>query len=357
MPFKIVLILAVLAQITAAILALRLNKRYRWYSAWVLISGAAGMLSILEIAVLLIVWRNEPQISAEFPLWIACLSALLVSVLFVGGVALIEPLFVEIAQAEDLLKQEKQRLENVVEDAEAELQLARQIQQKLLPASAPILEGFDLAGASLPAEWTSGDYYDFIELSDGSYFVVIADVSGHGTGPALLMTSTRAFLRALAQTHDDVGVMLTLANRAIAADVDHGRFVTAFLARLDPKNKTLVHGSAGHDGFLLNGEGLHQTLSFGGPPLGAVPDTTVENAPMLQLHGGNILLLVSDGIPETESPGGEQFGMQRTMRVVEENRDRPAEEIVDCLLRTIRQFAENTAQRDDATVVIVKVEN
>ncbi|MDP6722176.1 MAG: PP2C family protein-serine/threonine phosphatase, partial [Pirellulaceae bacterium] len=272
-----------------------------------------------------------------------------------GGVGLIEPLFIEIAQAEDLLKKEKERLEGVVQENEEELLLARRIQQRLLPEKSPSIPGFDIAGSSSPAEWTSGDYFDYMPMSDGTLSIVIADVSGHGTGPALLMTTTRSYLRALAQSHNDIGQILTIANRAIADDVDQGRFVTVFLAQLCPKQRTLRFTSAGHDGILLGMNGETQALDFGGPPLGAVADSVIQTADPIELQPGNILLLVSDGIPEAESPSRELFGNERMIQTIRENRDKSAREIVDLLLKTVRKFAGDQPQRDDITAVIVKV--
>jgi serine phosphatase RsbU (regulator of sigma subunit) len=314
------------------------------------------MLSVLELAVLLIVWRTEVQILNAFPFWTACLSALLVSVLFAGGVSLIEPLFVEIAKADELLQQEKRRLEDVVQETEAELRMARQIQQRLLPRVAPRLAGFDLAGASIPAEWTSGDYFDFLTLEDGTLAIVIADVSGHGVGPALLMTATRAQLRSLARTYSDIGKLLTIANRTLADDVDQGRFVTMFLAQIDPRSRQLVYTSAGHDGVLLESAGEVRRLDFGGPPLGAVTDTVIGRSEPVTLKPGDVLLLVSDGIPDTESASGEHFGQERMLDIVWTHRDKPAREIVDTLLRTVRDFAAGVPHRDDITAVVVKCE-
>ena len=98
---------------------------------------------------------------------------------------------------------------------------------------------------SHPAELTGGDYFDYFPLLGGGVGVAIGDVCGHGFGPALLMAATRAYLRALALTNARVGDILSLANRALAADVDDGRFVTLFLARLDPAARTLVYANAG----------------------------------------------------------------------------------------------------------------
>ena len=112
MIVKIVLVLAILAQLTAAFLALRLNQRYRSHAAWTLISGATAGLSILEIAVLVIVWDLQLEVFDRFPVWTASLSALLVSILFVVGVSMIEPMFIKISKAESWMQQENQRLSN-----------------------------------------------------------------------------------------------------------------------------------------------------------------------------------------------------------------------------------------------------
>src|SRR5262249_41296724 len=150
------------------------------------------------------------------------------------------------------------------------LRMARQIQQKLFPASAPALAGLDLCGASSCAEATGGDYFDYLLLPDGSVGIVIGDVSGHGFGPALLMASTRAYLPGLAQRHTDVGEILTLANRALADDIGEDWFVTLLLARLDPGARTLLYASAGHPaGYVLDPAGNVRTLlPSNGLPLG-----------------------------------------------------------------------------------------
>src|SRR5581483_10317530 len=127
-----------------------------------------------------------------------------------------------------------------------EIRLARQIQQKLFPAPALPLPGFDVSGVSHPAEATGGDYFDYLPLPDGSLGVVIGDVSGHGFGPALLMAELRAYLRAFLLSRADVGEIVGLLNRALADDAPEGYFATLLLARLDPATRSLVYASAGH---------------------------------------------------------------------------------------------------------------
>src|SRR5205823_14364179 len=125
----------------------------------------------------------------------------------------------------------------------------------LFPGGGLGLAGFDIGGASYPAEATGGDYFDYIPLGDGTLVVAIGDVSGHGLGPALLMASTRAYLRALALVHTDITQMLALANRVLCQDTNE-QFVTLVLARLDPDSGTLIYASAGHpSGYLLDRAG------------------------------------------------------------------------------------------------------
>jgi len=355
MAFKIVLIGSISAQLVAAYLSLRINARYRRYSAWLLISASSVLLAVMQLVVLLIIWQavQQPQVFESFYLWAACLTALMVSVLFLGGVALIEPLFIGAARAESLLKQEKQQLELAVHQKDTELRLAQQIQQRLLPRSPPKLPGFDIAGRCTAAEWTSGDYFDFIQMEDGTLGVVIADVTGHGTGPALLMATTRAFLRASAQASSDIASILTSANRSLSRDLEHGRFVTLFFASIDPKTATLIYTNAGHHGSLLFDDGTVTNLGLEQPPLGVLSEIDFLAGEPIQMKLEEALLLVSDGIPETKSPSEELYGHHRVLECFRENRAKPAEQIVQSLLDSVREFAHDAPQQDDMTAIVV----
>ena len=154
MPFRVILITAGVAQMIAAILALRLQWRYKWHSTWLFISGAAVVMTAQIAATLNTIWDIDPSLFHNTKLWVTCWTSLLASILFLGGVALIRPLFEEIAKAEEILKREKQMLETRVQETEEELLLARRIQQDLLPSESPNLAGFEIAGMSRPAEWT-----------------------------------------------------------------------------------------------------------------------------------------------------------------------------------------------------------
>jgi sigma-B regulation protein RsbU (phosphoserine phosphatase) len=355
MAFKIVLIAATLAQFAAAGLAMRLNYKYRANSAWILISSAALAMAIRRGATLVSVWELNPDVYSHTALWTECTASLLVSILFVAGVGLIEPHFIALSRARDVLRHEKQHLERVVQQTEDELRIARQVQQNLFPRQPPKLPGFDIWGASHPAEWTGGDYFDYIPLEDGGLLLVIADVSGHGIGPAILMSETRVLLRSLATQYDSPGELLNHANRFLAADVESGRFVTMFLAHICPQRGVLTYAGAGHNAYLMSAEGQVQTLPGCCPPLGAAAELNARSSPPIELTPGNVLLLVTDGVLETENPQHEPFGEARLREVLPGHLHASARGIGEELLTSARLFAADAPQEDDNTVVVLKM--
>jgi serine phosphatase RsbU (regulator of sigma subunit) len=237
-----------------------------------------------------------------------------------------------------------------------QFRVARAIQQQLFP-TAPCLVGYDLAGASYPAEETGGDYFDFIPMRDGSIGAVIGDVSGHGFGPALLMASTRAYLRALARTHTDISELLTVANRILVDDVGPDHFVTLSFAVLDPVRRSLVYASAGHPtGYLLNASGaVKASLKSTSPPLGFLPDNGFPRSGELILAAGDLLLFLTDGVLEARAPDGTAFGSQRALDIIRLYRREGAREIVTNLYHAVRAFCHNRPPRDDITAVVMKV--
>jgi CheY-like chemotaxis protein len=147
---------------------------------------------------------------------------------------------------ETVERRERKRAEDELRGNQEQFRVAREIQQRLFPKALPQFGPFNIAGASYPAEATGGDYFDYLTMADGCLGVVVADVTGHGVGPALLMAETRAYLRILARNRYDVGEILARANRMLAEDVGFERFVTLILARLDPGSQSLIYVSAGH---------------------------------------------------------------------------------------------------------------
>lgn len=238
-----------------------------------------------------------------------------------------------------------------------EFRAARRIQEKLLPTCAPVLPGFDISGMARPAVATGGDYFDYVSMRDGFVGIAVGDVCGHGFGPALVIASTRAFLRAFAQTHTDVAEVMALVNRVLTPDSLDERFVTLVLARLDPRTRSIVYSSAGHQtGYVLNASGaVRFSLPSTGPPLGLELDAEFPAAPPFTLDPGDLALFLTDGIPETRSADGRVFGCHRTLDVVWASRRKPAARIVAALYRAARDFGRGTTQLDDMTAVVIKV--
>ena len=251
----------------------------------------------------------------------------------------------------------RKKTERALRENQEQLQVAREIQQRLFPKSAPALEGFDIAGVTYPAEETGGDYFDYLPMLNGCVGFIVGDVTGHGLGPALLMAETRAYLRSLSANRDDLGEILTVANRILAEDIGEERYVTLFLGKIDPKTRTLAYVSAGHPtGYVLGPGGEIKTLlKRTAVPLGINPNAKYSGAVDIALQSGDIVLLLTDGIEEATGPDESFFGIERTLASVRQNREKPAREILDALYRAVRDFSQHSPQLDDVTAIVIKV--
>jgi len=258
---------------------------------------------------------------------------------------------------EAIERRERKRAEGALRDTQEQFRVAREIQQRLFPKVAPPFGPFEMAGASYPAEATGGDYFDYLPMVDGSLGIVVADVTGHGVGPALLMAETRAYLRTLVTTVPDVGDILTRANRILAEDVDFERFVTLLLLKLNAKSPSLIYTSAGHPtGYVLKEDGeVKALLKRTGAPLGLQQKTPYTAAPAISLSPGDVVLIPTDGIEEAVSPKNELFGTQRLLEVARQHRHKTAHEILEALFSAVREFSKDQPQSDDLTVVVIKV--
>ncbi len=251
----------------------------------------------------------------------------------------------------------RKRTERQLRDNQEQFQVAREIQQRLFPKSAPALDGFDIAGVTYPAEATGGDYFDYLSMMNGNLGVIVADVTGHGIGPALLMAETRAYLRTLAANLEDIGEILTTANRILAEDIGDDRYVTLFLGKIDPKTRTFCYASAGHPtGYVLGSGGEIKTLlKRTAVPLGINPTATFGSPVNVQLQSGDVILLLTDGIEEAMAPDETFFGTERMLNVVRENVAKPAREVLDALYRAVREFSGASPQMDDVTAIVIRV--
>jgi sigma-B regulation protein RsbU (phosphoserine phosphatase) len=246
------------------------------------------------------------------------------------------------------------RTEIAQQATETKLRVARDVLQGLLPETTPQVPGFEFAAASTPADVVGGDYFDYVPMSDGCVGIVVADVSGHEIGASVLLSQTRAYLRALAHRHNDIGEMMTQLNHFLVADVRQRWFVELFLVRLNPARCTFSYAGAGHEGYLLNASGGVTKLQSTTTSLGIVDQESVPCGPETELSPNDILLVFTDGLVEAVAPNGEQFGASRATQFVTAVRDRSTREIVDGLIDAVREFRHSSPQTDDITVAVIK---
>ena len=240
------------------------------------------------------------------------------------------------------------------ERLEREQQVASEIQQRFLPAAAPVVNGYELQGISFPCYEIGGDYYDFIQREDGKLVVALGDVSGKGTAAALLMSSLHAAVHAHTEIHDSLAKTIGAVNRYLVESIPANRFVTLFYAELDPKNGALSFLNAGHNPpLIVHSGGTMEQLAAGGLPLGIMPDADFREG-RTQLHHGDVLVIYSDGVSEATNPAGEEFGPTRLYEVVARNMDASAGGIRDRIESALTKFCQGTPAADDITLVICK---
>jgi phosphoserine phosphatase RsbU/P len=229
-----------------------------------------------------------------------------------------------------------------------EAQDARAIQQALLPKSSPFIPGFEVSGLSIPAGAVGGDWYDFIDLHDGRWGLILADVSGKGMGAALLMSATRAMARSLAENSCSPAEVMTKLNELLVDDFPSGRFVTMVYAVLDPSNRTLTFANAGHlPPVVVDSGGAKFLHSEMGLPLGIRRGAYSESA--VCLMDADRFVLYSDGITEAANAADEEYG---SGRLAEHLQSKEASK--ETLLEDVRGFVNGTGLQDDATVIVVK---
>ncbi len=247
-------------------------------------------------------------------------------------------------------------LQSELEKMTHDLDIARSIQQGLLPTSPPRLDDFEVAGWNQPADQTGGDYFDWQALPDGRLAVSLADATGHGIGPALVSASCRAYARASFLSGNGQDGVLEQLNRLLAEDLSANRFVTYAVVFLDPVSSRLKVLSAGHGPILWyrRETGRVENLEAQGIPLGMFAGVRYGRATEGRLAEGDFLALVTDGFYEWENPGGEEFGLARLEAVLRESRDLPAEEVIARLRSAVSDFCKGTEQKDDLTAVILR---
>ena len=248
------------------------------------------------------------------------------------------------------LEQELRERERIEQD----LRVARSIQQASLPKEVPALEGWKLSPFYQPAREVGGDFYDFHLLSDGRLGLVVGDATGKGVPAALVMSSTRSMLRALARASDySAGEVLEQVNDLLVTDIPPNMFVTCFYAILVRESGRLVYANAGHDlPYLHRSNGEAEELRARGMPLGLMPGMSYEQKETV-LEPRDSVLLYSDGLVEAHDPKGEMLGFPRLQRLVTEHNEQRS--LVDFLMEALHAFVgEGWEQEDDITLVTLR---
>jgi serine phosphatase RsbU (regulator of sigma subunit) len=258
------------------------------------------------------------------------------------------------AQVEAALREAETRRQ--MEHLQHDLDVARSIQQSLLPHLMPQVSGWDIAAWNQPADQTGGDYYDWQPLPNGKFVTALADVTGHGIGPALLASVCRAYARTNFRNQESFPKAIEEINSAVAADVREGRFITFVAAIFGPDSSTVELLSAGHaplflytlknDRFVL--------MEANGLPLG-ISDVFASDPPYcLELASGDLLLLATDGFFEWANSREERFGTERFEGTIRAARDGSAAQIIATLHQEVLRFAGGTKQLDDLTAIVLK---
>jgi serine phosphatase RsbU (regulator of sigma subunit) len=244
---------------------------------------------------------------------------------------------------------EKQRMQQ-------ELNIARDIQQRLLPPGPLAVAGFDVHGVSAGCEETSGDYFDYVHLGEARVGLVVGDVAGHGVSAALFMATARALLRAFLSANADPVVTLGSLNDFLSQDMETGRFMTLFYADLDVPSRTLTYVRAGHNPPLLyrRAKDAFEELEAPGVALGMVRGYRYRASDPVTLAPGDLLFLFTDGIVETMNPAKDQFGVERAAELLRRHRDRPSREICEVLREAVAEFRHRAPQQDDLTMIVAR---
>ena len=236
-----------------------------------------------------------------------------------------------------------------------DLELAKQIQLSLLPESPPRMQGVQIACRCTPATHVGGDYYDFFQRGEDLLDLVMADVSGHSVGAALIMVETRSVLRAQMQAALSTKEILRVLNELLYDDLTRAElFITMFCGKYDGASRTLSYANAGHTRPLLFRDGSWQELDAEGLILGVKQQVQFEEKSLI-LQPGDLLFIYTDGIIEAEGMGRELFGVQRLGDILVRMQDQEPEGMIDRIMAEVAAFTSPFPLQDDISMVVMKV--
>lgn len=239
------------------------------------------------------------------------------------------------------------------------MELAQEVHTSLLPAEAPYGNGLDISGASISCDETGGDYYDFYTPPvTGGTGILLGDVTGHGVSAALLMTTGRAHLKHTSGHKEPLAIRIGEVNKLLCADIgDTGRFMTLFCLEISPDNSCATYVRAGHDPATVYTPATGEKQDLMGSPmlaLGILEESEYEEF-SVDLKGGEIIFIGTDGIWEARNTKDEMFGRDRLDQIIFANAGRSAAEIQQEIIAEVYKFHDGMEQEDDITLVIIKV--
>jgi sigma-B regulation protein RsbU (phosphoserine phosphatase) len=241
-------------------------------------------------------------------------------------------------------------------EIEKELEIAKDIQQKLLPKKVPRMNDVELQAYSIPAKGVSGDYYDILPLKGNKIGIVICDVAGKGYPAAMVMVMIRSILHLIASSDREIATILTWVNRGISGQIDIDHYATMSMFSFDHASKELIYSNAAHHPLLIYRRKTNQLemLDTEGLPIG-IEKTTRYGQKRARLMKGDIITVYTDGIIEAMNTKGEQYSSERFQKLLLNNVDKTAKELVDLIKADLRVFVGNADQHDDQTLILMKV--
>lgn len=332
------------------------------YADWVVVGISLSYLYLLPLALSALIHRNRYSLGLVLicvflhdwlgPFkdtgWEVISRNLLTAVGYTAVVLSLHHLARQRLNLSDLVRQQRDQMAQ-------DLALASEVQQHVLLASPPSIEGFDLAGQMYPARLIGGDYFDFFNLPGGDLGFAIADISGKGASAALLAASTQIALRMAALPQKSTAEVMKDVNRVMLEIVQENRFISLFYGILSPTRSTIEYSNAGHNPPLLLTSRTDGPvwLDRGGTLLGLFPAADYGSE-HLTFHPGDILVLYTDGVVEAENVRNEQFSSDRLLELVRANRSQSAARIASIVYQSVADFSSGKPLADDCTLVVLK---
>ncbi len=241
-----------------------------------------------------------------------------------------------------------------------DLQIAKEIQTWLLPASPPAIPGLEVAFTTRPANTVAGDYYDVFarpatEPGSETFLIAIADVAGKSIPAAMLMATFQASLKTLSSTHSSLPILVSRMNRYACGNSQNGRrFTTAFIAEYDPASRRLTYVNAGHnDPILRRQAGVIERLGTGGLPLGIMEDAPYQAAEVT-IQPGDWLAIFTDGVIEAENAHQQEYSEQRFITMLHAGAMLSPEMLLNTVMVDLDRFVGDAPQHDDITCMLLR---